>query len=152
MRSKDVWFYCFLFSAIAIAILIYMLFSKKKSSPTRENVNLESPSTQVDVAKPPPAGSQASGHSGGGNGELVLFWGSWCGHSTAMMPEWEKVEQMGIKTQKFESADAEAMTANGVQGFPTIKYFPKGYQPGAQAIDYHGPRVAEAMVAFASSQ
>jgi len=82
---------------------------------------------------------------------LVEFYAPWCGHCKSLAPIWEKV----AKTFKYEKnvvvakIDADNYKTIGgryeVQGFPTIKFFPKGNKKGEA---YEGGRSESDFINF----
>ena len=56
----------------------------------------------------------------------------WCGHCKNLAPEWEKLgstfkKSDGVLIAKVDAdAHRDVGTKFGVQGFPTIKWFPAG--------------------------
>ena len=80
---------------------------------------------------------------------LVLYFTPWCGHCKALKPEWEKLEQTGIKGVTIRKVNAdenkdEARDA-GVEGYPTIIL----YNNGEKKV-YSGARTADAIAKWAT--
>ena len=77
---------------------------------------------------------------------IVLFHADWCGHCKKLMPEWIKFEKAyhgkkGVNVLKIESdEDKSIMKLHGINGYPTIKYCPRGIYNKDGSIDYSGPR------------
>jgi len=83
---------------------------------------------------------------------FVEFYAPWCGHCKQLAPIWD---QLGEKFKDNEDIVIAKMdsTANEledikIQGFPTLKYFPKGSD---QAVDYNGGRTLEDLTKFVES-
>ncbi|KAI0259416.1 hypothetical protein BC834DRAFT_633336 [Gloeopeniophorella convolvens] len=83
---------------------------------------------------------------------VVAFVASWCGHCKAMVPEYSKAA-LGlyplIPTYAVDCDENRALCAEqGVQGFPTVKLFPRGKD--AAPILYDAPtRTASSFYYFA---
>ncbi|CAF3884311.1 unnamed protein product [Rotaria magnacalcarata] len=76
----------------------------------------------------------------------------WCGHCKNLAPEWARAATELKGKVKLGVVDATVHTQlaqrYGVQGFPTIKFFPAGKKDG-QADDYDGGRSSNDIVAWA---
>jgi len=78
----------------------------------------------------------------------------WCGHCKQLAPDYERLPQ--ILASKHGNPDArvaavdcdmhkQVCSKQGVQGFPTLKFFKGGSSSGE---DYRGPRDADSLAAF----
>ena len=85
---------------------------------------------------------------------IVFFYANWCGHCNKMKDEWNKFEneyngKNGIKVIKIENKeDKSLMKLHGVNGFPTIKYCPKGVYNTDGTVDFDSPRTYASLVNF----
>lgn len=82
---------------------------------------------------------------------LILFYATWCGHCSAMEPEWHKLEenhQEEINLAKVESEDYDnyEMSANEdrVQGYPTVRL----YHKDKMVKEFDGERNFDSMYQF----
>ena len=86
----------------------------------------------------------------------VLFHWEKCGHCKSMMPAWDSLgDKVGnVKIEKIEQAEMneKAPKHNDVQGFPTIKYCPKGLDDKDSCKIFQGERSAEEFKKFIESQ
>lgn len=81
---------------------------------------------------------------------FIKMFAPWCGHCKKMKPDWDKLmdEYKDSETQLIADADCTAdgkpvCDANGVKGFPTLKY---GDPSDLQ--DYQGARTYDALKKF----
>jgi len=83
-------------------------------------------------------------------GVFIKMFAPWCGHCKKMKPDWDKLmdEYKDSETQLIADADCTAggkpiCDANGVKGFPTLKF-----GDPANLEDYQGARTYDAMKKF----
>eukprot|EP00606_Chrysophyceae_sp_TOSAG23-5_P001313 GSChrysophyteH2.ASY1.ANO1.1431.1 assembled CDS len=91
----------------------------------------------------------------GSSNVLVEFYAPWCGHCKNLAPEWDIAGKAfypedDIVIAAFDATTSDTIAQNfGVQGYPTIKYFPKG---GAEPEDYQGGRTADDIVGWVNDK
>jgi len=80
---------------------------------------------------------------------LIFFYAPWCGHCKNAKPEFEKVMQQAQGRAHMIDCDAhqEIAQKNDIQGFPTIRFYPRGPRNG-NPREYSGNRTAEDMLRF----
>jgi protein disulfide-isomerase A1 len=83
---------------------------------------------------------------------LVEFYAPWCGHCKQLAPIWDELAEKfkdtaDIVVAKMDSTTNE-LTDIKIQGFPTIKYFPKDSD---EVVDYNGERTLVALSKFLES-
>eukprot|EP00388_Colpodella_angusta_P000461 GDKJ01001649.1.p1 GENE.GDKJ01001649.1~~GDKJ01001649.1.p1 ORF type:complete len:425 (-),score=127.93 GDKJ01001649.1:108-1382(-) len=82
---------------------------------------------------------------------LVEFFASWCGHCKQLAPEYEKTAKALSGIVKVVAVEDQAVMGKyGVQGFPTIKFFPADNKKAPK--DYNQARTADAMTTFALNE
>jgi len=84
---------------------------------------------------------------------FVEFYAPWCGHCKQLAPVWDKLGEHFADRDDVVIAKSDA-TANEfaeveVQGFPTLKYFPKGEKA---IVDYSGGRDLESLIKFIENE
>jgi len=85
---------------------------------------------------------------------FVEFYAPWCGHCKHLEPEYDKVGDAfaGSPDVVVAKVDADAHRdlggRFGVTGFPTLKFFPKGWKTGDAPEAYNGGRTFEDIAAF----
>ncbi|XP_064480553.1 protein disulfide-isomerase A6 homolog isoform X2 [Ornithodoros turicata] len=84
---------------------------------------------------------------------LVEFFAPWCGHCKNLAPHWAKAatELKGqVKLGAVDATTYQGLASQyGVQGYPTIKYFPAGKKDKNSAEDYNGGRTSGDIVQWA---
>jgi protein disulfide-isomerase A6 len=85
---------------------------------------------------------------------LIEFFAPWCGHCKSLAPEWARAATELKGTMKLGAVDAtehkQLASKYGIQGFPTIKFFPPGEK--STPIDYDGPRTASGIETWCLSK
>jgi protein disulfide-isomerase A1 len=83
---------------------------------------------------------------------LVEFYAPWCGHCKQLAPIWDELaeaykDNADIVIAKMDST-ANELADIKIQGFPTIKYFPKDSD---EVIDFNGERTLAGFTKFLES-
>jgi protein disulfide-isomerase A6 len=91
----------------------------------------------------------------GSKGAFVEFFAPWCGHCKSLAPEYEIVGEAFVRESSVVIAKVDADAHKelgsrfGIQGFPTLKWFPKG---STTPEDYNGGRSADDIVTFVNNK
>ena len=79
-----------------------------------------------------------------------------CGHCKNLAPHWASAATELKGKVKLGALDATVHTVMasryGIQGFPTIKYFPSGRKDWDSALDYDGGRTGSDIVQWATNK
>jgi len=85
---------------------------------------------------------------------LILFMSPNCGHCQNMKPEWEKLMQnyegnVNIRALNCSKSEYRKIASeHGVQGYPTIRYYPNGLSDKASFIEHEGARTQSEFMSF----
>lgn len=130
-----------IFVFLAIVILFGIFFPRSKFS-VRADAALENFEPGYEQYM-----EHYEGQGGkGSKSALVMFYAPWCGHCTRAMPAVDKLIEKYRNNPNVEvikvncDEDTEAAKENNIQGFPTIKYFPSGYNDKSTVLEYDGDR------------
>ncbi|XP_055710332.1 protein disulfide-isomerase A6 homolog [Phlebotomus papatasi] len=84
---------------------------------------------------------------------LVEFFAPWCGHCKNLAPHWAKAASELKGKVKLGALDATVHQSKaqeyGVQGYPTIKFFPGGKKDRDSVQEYDGGRTSSDIVTWA---
>ena len=80
---------------------------------------------------------------------LIEFYAPWCGHCKKLEPEWNELAKKvkgSVKIAKLDATVNSKMAQKyGVNGYPTIKFFPSGRKSDSSFEDYTGSRDSTSM-------
>merc|ERR1719273_2107377 len=88
-----------------------------------------------------------------GKNGMIKYYQSWCGHCTAMKPDWDRLAEeakgmSGVFVADVNCGDQPEICKDvGVEGYPTIKYY-----KNAEPFDYKGGRGYEALREFVDKE
>jgi len=87
---------------------------------------------------------------------LVEFFAPWCGHCKTLAPHWQQAAKELKGKVKLGAVDATVNQVKasqyGIQGYPTIKFFPGGKKDSHSVSDYDGGRTANDIVQWATNK
>jgi protein disulfide-isomerase A6 len=87
---------------------------------------------------------------------FTMFYAPWCGHCKTAHPEFVKLKETYKGNVKMMDVngdeDKEAMKKHGIQGFPTMRYYPNGMSDMKNFKEYSGNRTESDMKEFLDSQ
>lgn len=83
---------------------------------------------------------------------LVIFKAEWCGHCKNTMPEIQKLQQEQLGNVNIVVVDSDEkpdlIKEHGVQGFPTIRFYPEGLGNKKNYENFNGERNVQGFKTF----
>jgi thioredoxin domain-containing protein 5 len=83
---------------------------------------------------------------------FVKFYAPWCGHCKKLAPTWDQLDAAGMDNVAVTKVDCtvakSTCTAEGVRGYPTLKFF----KNGGEGEKYQGGRDLASLQTWAESQ
>lgn len=83
---------------------------------------------------------------------LAIFKAEWCGHCKRLMPEIQKLQQEKVENVNLVIIDSDQqpqlIKEHGIQGFPSIRFYPNGLGNKSDYEDYNGERTAQSLKTF----
>lgn len=84
--------------------------------------------------------------------QFVVFKAEWCGHCKRAMPEVQKLQQESLGNVSIVVVDSdkepELCKEHGIQGFPTVRYYPDGLSNKSNYEDFSGERTVQGFKTF----
>ena len=126
-----------IFVFFAIVIIFGIFFPRSKLTATARIENFTDSDYMEHYGERGTDGSKPA---------LVMFYAPWCGHCTRTMPTIDNLAQKYRNNKNVQilkvncDDDTAAAKDNNVQGFPTIKFFPSGYNDKSNVLEYEGDR------------
>jgi protein disulfide-isomerase-like protein len=148
-----------IFCLILLAIILFAIFyPRRQYNMSVQNGNMmqpypmmrvESLTNYEDALMEPQRIDDSDSIMSSDKPAMIFFYAPWCGHCKNAKPEFEKLMQMAKGKTFMIDCDAHKEIAQkyGIQGFPTIRYYPKGPKNG-NPREYQGNRTAEDMMQF----
>jgi thiol-disulfide isomerase/thioredoxin len=83
---------------------------------------------------------------------FTMFYAPWCGHCKTTKPNFDTLKSQYKGKAKIVAVNGDeakdTIKEHGVQGFPTLRYYPKGMGNAKQFDEYNGERTVEGMLQF----
>ena len=90
---------------------------------------------------------------GGGKPDFVLFHQPWCGWCVKFMPIWNEFDNSKINKVTVNCKDQEDVCKqNGIESYPTVRYYPNGMNDSDNYEKYEGERTIEALNNFINNK
>jgi len=89
---------------------------------------------------------------------LVEFYAPWCGHCKALQPKYDTAatelkSNLKVKLAKVDATENGTIASRyGVQGYPTLKWFPAGTDKDVTPTAYDSEREVAALVKFCTDR
>lgn len=143
-----------------IIVVIYMYFKKDDNTKNNPSQTHEQTHNQPHDLHPPGHQNNDETQIDSDKPTLVLFWGSWCSHSTNMKPEWDKAAELlnsggVINAIDYESqrdkqiVDQAQKALQDFKGFPDVRLFPQGFGFDKPNLKFNNQRTQENLIKFA---
>jgi protein disulfide-isomerase A6 len=125
------------FLILILLVVIGFYYMNKKGDPVEKQSHVSVPK-QTTTSEQSPA--------------IVLFYADWCGHCQTVKPTWAKLKTMNLPIRIVDmNANNMDPKRYSIQGFPTIRYYPNGFDANSSYIQYEGNRSLESIVKFIQS-
>lgn len=86
---------------------------------------------------------------------FAIFYAPWCGHCKQAKPEFEKLVSDYKGNTKIHMVNGdenkELVKQHGVQGFPSLRYYPRGLNTPSDYKEYTGERTFQSMKDYLDS-
>lgn len=156
-KAKTNWKYIALIvSVVILLVILYYYYKKGRNYEGMSNSDDDS-DQELMMGASGTSGSEAAAGAKGSqqtktDGEIVLYYATWCGYSRMFLPEWEKFEgyaktnipNLKVSSIRCEGGNENVCTQKGVDGYPTtILYLNNG-----QEVQFNGERTSQQLVDF----
>lgn len=160
-KAKTNWKYITLIVSVVILLVILYCYYKKGST-TEGMYGTNDESSQELSHDMPPSNPTTGAGAGTGtgaaqqevktDGEIVLYYATWCGYSRMFLPEWQKFEtyakgnlpNLKVSSIRCEGGNEATCTQKGVDGYPTIIL----YLNSGKELQFNGERTSQQLVDF----
>jgi thiol-disulfide isomerase/thioredoxin len=138
--SNITWYYIII--ACLVIVILFLLYSNYQCATKSCSISVQRNEKFEDEKK--------------NQGEIVLYYASWCPHCKNFMPEWDKFENyakdkfQSLKVNKMqcENGNEAICKEKGVQGYPTIIF----YDQTGKANMYDGDRTMEGLLGYITNK
>ena len=164
LSEKINWKYVALIVSIIILIIILYFYYRSKKHPNMgmmegehhtnitEGMDTNLTESESESETESAAPNKVSRETVEPDGEIVLYYATWCGYSRMFLPEWEKFEKyakdnlsnLKVTRIRCEGGNEAVCTQKGVEGYPTIILYLKN----SKEVKFDGERSSKQLADF----